>query len=181
MDNKKKLEKIILVVLLAALAFGVLCTQLQKKQAAKKKAEAVQAQQAKKPKKSAKGTKKTAKDSKKAKAKTQAVPYSEIKYEGGAKDPLLNLYAAFKEELKKKREVEEKVKKKKVVKKPLPKLNISGLIWNADMHQAIVNGKVLKVGDSVDGVKIVKIDKEGITVLHQDERVFVPKQAVIAD
>lgn len=44
----------------------------------------------------------------------------------------------------------------------LPTLTITGLIWNSDRPQAIVNGQVVTIGDVIDGAKITKIDKNGI-------------------
>ncbi len=44
------------------------------------------------------------------------------------------------------------------VKKPeAPKLNISGIIYDTDYPQAIINGKVVTNGEMVEGVTIVKI------------------------
>ena len=47
---------------------------------------------------------------------------------------------------------------------PLPALNISGIVWGGIFPQAIINGKVVKPGDSIEGVNIVDINKTGITV-----------------
>jgi len=50
-----------------------------------------------------------------------------------------------------------------------PKLEISGLIWNSDRPQAIINGRVLGIGDSIMGVPsdigeiIPKVNIIGIT------------------
>jgi hypothetical protein len=54
-----------------------------------------------------------------------------------------------------------------VEKKPLPELKVQGVIWGGNFPQAIVNNKVLKVGDTVEGVEIKSIDKKGITVLFE--------------
>jgi len=45
----------------------------------------------------------------------------------------------------------------------LESLTIQGLIWGGKFSQAIVNNKVYKVGDSVQGLIITSIDKGGIT------------------
>lgn len=47
---------------------------------------------------------------------------------------------------------------------PLPSLTIQGLIWGGNFPQAIVNNKVVKIGDAVEGAEITSIDKGGITV-----------------
>jgi len=46
-----------------------------------------------------------------------------------------------------------------------PDLTIQGIIWGGRLTQAIINNKVLGVGDSIQGVKIIGIGKEGVTVL----------------
>lgn len=48
---------------------------------------------------------------------------------------------------------------------PLPGINIAGVVWNTDRPQAIVNGQIVGIGDTVSGVKILDIRKMGITVL----------------
>jgi len=48
---------------------------------------------------------------------------------------------------------------------PLPELIVQGLIWEGDPKQAIINNKVVKLGDNIENVDIVEIDKEGVTVL----------------
>ncbi|OGX07828.1 MAG: hypothetical protein A2Z88_08675 [Omnitrophica WOR_2 bacterium GWA2_47_8] len=47
-----------------------------------------------------------------------------------------------------------------------PPLNITGLIWNSDQPQAIINGKVIRVGDEVDNVRVTDIQKNKITISH---------------
>lgn len=43
-----------------------------------------------------------------------------------------------------------------------PKLILSGLIWNSDQPQAIVDGHVVGVSDKVKGVKITAITARGV-------------------
>jgi len=47
---------------------------------------------------------------------------------------------------------------------PLPSLQVQGVFWGANFPQAIINDKVVKTGDTVDGVSVVSIDKDFITV-----------------
>ena len=54
---------------------------------------------------------------------------------------------------------------------PMPILTITGLIWNTDRPQAIVNGQVADVGDIIAGVKIINIRKGGIDVSFQGRTV----------
>lgn len=51
---------------------------------------------------------------------------------------------------------------------PLPSLEIEGLVWNTDHPQAIVNGKIVGIGDIISETRIMDIQKRGITVLFQD-------------
>ena len=46
----------------------------------------------------------------------------------------------------------------------LPPLQVQGIILGARLKQAIVNNKIVKVGDTVEGVQITTIEKDGITV-----------------
>jgi hypothetical protein len=47
---------------------------------------------------------------------------------------------------------------------PLPALTISATVWGGVFPQAIINDKIVKPGDSIEGVDIVDISKDGITV-----------------
>lgn len=47
---------------------------------------------------------------------------------------------------------------------PIPKLDLTGLIWNSDRPQAIINGQVVSVGDTVSEVKITAINKSGVDI-----------------
>lgn len=62
------------------------------------------------------------------------------------------------------------------IKPALPQLNITGLIWNTDRPQAVVNDNVLSVGDEIDGIKLLSVDKDGIMVKYKGFGFFVEKQ-----
>lgn len=62
--------------------------------------------------------------------------------------------------------------------KPLPSLNVQGVIWGGNFPQAIINDKVVKVGDVVEGVSIVNIDKYGIEVFFENRKHILPSPAV---
>ena len=47
---------------------------------------------------------------------------------------------------------------------PLPKLEVSGIFWGANFPQAIINGIIVKAGDSIGDVKITSIEPEGVTI-----------------
>ncbi|MFH1190913.1 MAG: hypothetical protein V1670_01780 [Candidatus Omnitrophota bacterium] len=45
----------------------------------------------------------------------------------------------------------------------LNKLNVQGIIWGVEAPLAIINNKVLTIGDLIEGAKILSIEKKGIT------------------
>jgi len=47
---------------------------------------------------------------------------------------------------------------------PLPPLQVQGIILGARLKQAIINDKIVKVGDTIEGVQITTIEKDGVTV-----------------
>lgn len=52
-----------------------------------------------------------------------------------------------------------------VAETPLPNLTVKGIIWGGRFPQAIIDNKVLGVGDSIQGARITAIGKEGVTLL----------------
>ena len=52
--------------------------------------------------------------------------------------------------------------------KPLPEIKLNGVMWGGLTPQAIINNKVVKVGDIIDGMKILSISKSGIKVLYMN-------------
>ena len=58
------------------------------------------------------------------------------------------------------------VEKTQVQVKPLPALAIQGIVWGGPMPQAIINGKVFKVGDTIAEAKITGIDKDGVELFY---------------
>ncbi len=49
-----------------------------------------------------------------------------------------------------------------------PTMSITGIVWNTDRPQAIINGQVVNQGDTIDGAQIVSIKKTGIDVIFED-------------
>jgi len=48
-----------------------------------------------------------------------------------------------------------------------PSLTVQGIIWGGRFPQAIINNKVVKAGDTIEGARVISIDKEGITLLFE--------------
>lgn len=57
---------------------------------------------------------------------------------------------------------------------PLPKMDVQGLIWGGNFPQAIINNKVYKAGDIIDGAQIKEIAKDGITLNFSGGEVKIP-------
>jgi hypothetical protein len=76
-----------------------------------------------------------------------------------------NLTDPFQEE---KIEIEKEPQTEEV--KPLPPLTIQGIIWGGAFPQAIINNKVVKIGDTIGEVRIIDISKNGISVLFGNHK-----------
>lgn len=46
----------------------------------------------------------------------------------------------------------------------LGRLKVQGIIWGGSTPQAIINNKVLTIGDLIEGAEILSIEKKGITL-----------------
>lgn len=62
-------------------------------------------------------------------------------------------------------------------KPPLPSLTVQGIIWGSSMPCAIINNEVVKQGDSIEEVELIKIEKESIEVLYQGWNYSLPSPA----
>ena len=47
-----------------------------------------------------------------------------------------------------------------------PALRITGLVWNSDKPQAIINGKILGLGNEVDGSKLIAVRQNEVDVIY---------------
>lgn len=56
----------------------------------------------------------------------------------------------------------------------LPEMDVQGLIWGGNFPQAIINNKVYKAGDVIDGAQIKEIDKDGVTLNFSGGEVKIP-------
>ncbi len=54
------------------------------------------------------------------------------------------------------------------VRDTFPNIELAGIFYNAERPLASVNGKIRRVGDSVSGAKIVRIDKHQIVVKYEE-------------
>lgn len=60
---------------------------------------------------------------------------------------------------------------------PIP-LTVQGIIWGPDLSQAIINNKVVKVGETIDDAKIISIEKDFITVFAVNKQFKLPSPAL---
>jgi hypothetical protein len=49
------------------------------------------------------------------------------------------------------------------------KLKLSGISWDAKKPKALINGKILNVGDEIDGIRIMKIEQDKVTLNDGNE------------
>jgi len=47
---------------------------------------------------------------------------------------------------------------------PLPSLEVQGIIRGGRFNQAIINGKIIKVGDTVEGARVTGINSDNVVV-----------------
>lgn len=59
-----------------------------------------------------------------------------------------------------------------------PTLLIQGIVWGGSFPQAIINNRVVKVGDIIDGARIIDIDKNGITIFFEGQQFNIPSPAI---
>lgn|SRR3989338_4762568 len=61
------------------------------------------------------------------------------------------------------------------VEEPLkpPAVKISGLIWNSVNPQAIINDRILRVGDQIEAWRIEKINKDSIEISAQGKKILI--------
>ena len=46
-------------------------------------------------------------------------------------------------------------------------LNVQGTVWNSDRPQAVINGAIVSVGETVHGAEIVSITVQGVKIFYQ--------------
>lgn len=55
----------------------------------------------------------------------------------------------------------------------LPKLLCQGIMWGGNFNQAIINNKVLKSGDSIEGARIISIELNKIILLFEGHKYYL--------
>lgn len=62
---------------------------------------------------------------------------------------------------------------------PLPSLNVQGIIWGGKFPQAIINHKVVKVEDTIEGARIIDINEDGVTVFFNNRKYNLSSPAAV--
>ncbi len=83
-------------------------------------------------------------------------------------DPFKDMLYLYMYEMQKAEPVEE-------VPVAMPDLVIQGIVWNTDMPQAIVSGQVIRIGDTIEGLDVLKIEKQGITVNFYGKQILIKR------
>ena len=60
-----------------------------------------------------------------------------------------------------------------------PPLTIQGIVWGGNFPQAIIDNKVVKVGDTVQDAQIVEISRNKVIILFKDRKFNLSSPAVL--
>ena len=154
--NKKKLEQIIMFLLMPAFLISLFFYMNSQKKL--KTAPAATAQAPK------------AMDSAELKKLEPGELSAGAKYEGAEIDPLKDKFKLWLDIVNVPQQTTS------AVSTPLGPIRIQGLIWNSLKPQAIINDRVVQKGDTIESdAKIIEITKEGITISHEDKIEFNKK------
>ena len=80
--------------------------------------------------------------------------------ESGRRDPMVPLVVAS------------GAKRKRRTYRSAPKLLLEGIVWSQDVPIAVINGTVLKEHDLIEGVEVLQIRRDRVTLLYRS-REFV--------
>ncbi|MCK9603932.1 MAG: hypothetical protein M0R66_06220 [Candidatus Omnitrophica bacterium] len=65
----------------------------------------------------------------------------------------------------------------------LPPLKVQGIIYGGRLSQAIINDKIVKIGDNIEGAQVTNIEKDGVTVFfgHKSYNISSPAAGILKD
>lgn len=93
-----------------------------------------------------------------------------LKYDAdNFRDPFANPFTPLQEET-----IKPVVKEVK-----LPELTVQGLMWGGKYPQAIINDRVVKVGDTIEGATITGINRLQVLVVFADKQYSLPSPGVL--
>ncbi len=91
--------------------------------------------------------------------------------DAGARDPFESRIEA---ESVKSAPDEQSAKSVDAKKQEFAKLTVQAMIFGSGTPCAIINGAVVKIGSVIEEAKVSKIDKNGVTLLYQNEAYILP-------
>ena len=53
-------------------------------------------------------------------------------------------------------------------------LKIEGIMWDPVDPYVIINDEILRAGDELEGITIIKIEKESVTFGHKEKTIVIP-------
>jgi len=59
-----------------------------------------------------------------------------------------------------------------------PTLTVTGVLWGSKTPQAIINSKVVKIGDVIEKAEVIDINKEGVSVRYGEQEYLLNSPAV---
>lgn len=60
-----------------------------------------------------------------------------------------------------------------IEKAPTPALKLTGLVWDPKASYCLINNKIVKVGDSVDGARVMRIDANEVELEADGQKVIL--------
>jgi hypothetical protein len=81
----------------------------------------------------------------------------------------------------KEKQIKGQLPQKQIQEKPLPALAVKGIVWGGKFPQAIINNRIVKIGDNVDEVQIVDINKSGVTVSFENRQYNLPSTTAVLE
>ncbi len=51
-------------------------------------------------------------------------------------------------------------------------IEVEGVVWNTTLPCAIIDGQLYKIGDEIQGGKIIDINKEGVSIMYK-RRIYI--------
>ena len=130
---------------------------------------------------------KTAKDKKESQADVSNITQAKIEDEAPVeydpanfklRDPFLSPFEPIEVEGKKPKP-EKKLSEPPKQEVVLPALLIQGMFWDSPQPLALIENKLLRVGDTIKDVRILGISKEGIDVIYSDKLFTISPRSLI--
>jgi len=65
----------------------------------------------------------------------------------------------------------------------MPTLTVQGVVWGTSLPQAIINGQVMKIGDTIEKARIIDINKDGVVIFFggREHKILSPGMSGMKD